>query len=168
MLIASPINRTATRANREGCKAPQYTPAVIARAALAVGGIVAFFILWDLVFTSDEERVEEATERLIALANGEGEEAVAAVLEALDPEYRGALALGTIESYLEEYVGGGRIQNVTAGGIYPFEKNGEWHVNLVISVTLRRRPGGSFWLAVSFVERDGVWRVIDLSKTWLK
>jgi len=141
---------------------------VIAKAALAVGGIVAFLILWDLVFTSDEERVEEAAKQLIALGNGEGEEAVAAVLGALDPEYRGAIARATLESYLEEYVGGGRIQHVTSGGISPFEKNGEWHVNLMIFVELRGRPGGRFPLAVSFVERDGAWRVIDLNQTWLK
>ncbi len=41
-------------------------------------------------------------------------------------------------------------------------------MNLMISVTLRGRPGGSFLLAVSFVERDGAWRVIELNRTWLK
>ena len=41
-------------------------------------------------------------------------------------------------------------------------------MNLVVSVTLRDEPQGRFLLAVSFVERDGVFRVIDLSRTWLK
>ena len=81
---------------------------------------------------------------------------------------RGSITRARLESYLEQYVGGGRIRSVTSDGISPFEKNGEWHVNLMISVTLRGRPGGSFPLAVSFVERDGAWRVIDLSRTWLK
>ncbi|MFQ5843448.1 MAG: hypothetical protein ACE5JG_00500 [Planctomycetota bacterium] len=136
------------------------------RLALAGLGVLGLALLLDALVVSDEERVEEVTKRLIALADRGGAEAAARIRDAFADDYRGQEPRERIDRYLEGYVAAARVVHVGTGGINAFERDGELVVNLRVSVALTDGQAGTFLLSLTFAERDGAFRIVGVSRTW--
>ncbi len=134
-------------------------------AALAVA--VAAYLLIDALVTSDREEVERTVERLLAAARRGGDGAVDEILEALADDYRGEgpFARDAMERRLRTHLGGtARLTRLGAGGYRAIWKGDGI---LVPILSIEAAAGGAVQrvvLSVSFAERDGRWRIRDITR----
>jgi hypothetical protein len=130
-----------------------------------VAGLVVAVLVYvavDALWTSETEQVEAEVERLIELAKRGGPGAAEEILDALAEDYRGAVSRAEAAAYLERYVLPGRLGQLTHGAIDAMWKGEEILVPLLrIDV-----EGRTVLLTVVFAERDGEWRVVDVSRAW--
>lgn len=139
----------------------------MARTVLA--GLVLAVAAWlaiQALVTTDLESVEEEIARLVALANAGGEDAVAGILAALAPDYRGSspFARSSVERHLRRYLGASKSRDIKTGDPSPIWKGDEIVVPLL---SIRATVDGStrtVILMVTFAQRNGTWKVVDVSR----
>jgi len=130
--------------------------------ALAVGA----YLLVNWFVTSDRERVEAEVERLVSLARRGGEGAASEILDALAEDYRGSRPFGRddIAAYLRRYVAQGKIRELSTGG---FKTLWDGEEILVPILRIDAAVSGAAYtliLTVRFAERDGAWKVVDITR----
>jgi hypothetical protein len=126
---------------------------------LAVGLYVAI----DALIETDAERVEAEVERLVEVARKGGDEAIAGILDAIADDYRGSglyereRVVGYVRHYLAE-----PPEELTTGKVVALDKGDEILIPLLTIHARTRRLGGSKPLRVTFAERDGRFKLVNV------
>lgn len=129
---------------------------------IAIG--VAVWIGINLLYTSDREKVEEETERLLLLARRGGEEASEAILAALADSYRGTMySREEVGGILAQWVSPARLASLDWGAVHATWKDGEFLVPLRITARTRL-DAGTILVTVLFAEEQGSFRVVDVTR----
>jgi hypothetical protein len=128
---------------------------------LAIGAWVAI----NALVTTEPERVEAEVERLLDLAREGGEGAADEILGALAEDYHGDYPRERIESYLDSYVGQARIRRLTTGNYKAVWKSDEIIVPILrIDAETHDGRAARTILRVTFAERDGEWKVVNVGR----
>jgi hypothetical protein len=124
----------------------------------------------DALVQTDAERVEDEVARLVDLAREGGEGAAREILAALADDYRGSGSFSRerIEGYVRQYVLEGRPEEIATGGYIAVPKGDEILVPLLRIDVRTKRYQGSALLRVTFAERDGRFRVVNVEQWHLE
>jgi len=129
---------------------------------------LASFLLIQAIVTTDRERVEAEIGRLADLARKGGPEAAAAIRAAFADDYRGtgAFALREIERQLERWVAPAKLRKVTLGDPQPIATDSDGILVPILRVTVESDGGvlGTFILTMTWGERDGTWKIVDITR----
>ncbi len=148
-------------------QAREYTRAVLRTLLAALAVAVAAWLLVDALVTSDREEVERLVGRLVAAARRGGDAAVDEILAALADDYRGEgpFARDAMERRLRAHLGGdARLAELSTGDYRALWKGDEMFVPIL---SVRAAAQGSpqrFVLSLWFAERDGAWRITDITR----
>lgn len=134
--------------------------------ALGLVLAVAAWVAIQAIVTTDREAVEEEIGRLVEVARSGGDEGVAEILAALAPDYRGSspFTRESMEANLRRFLAPGRMSDLATGDPSPIWKGEEIFVPLL---SVRAKVDGAartVILAVTFAEREGRWRIVDVSR----
>jgi len=126
--------------------------------------VIAGYVVFNLLVTTDLERVENDVERALEHARQGGDDAAEAVLSILADDYDGEYPRRSIESYVRRYVGQKRVREVTTGGYKAIWK-GEEIVIPILRLDVKTDHGlARAILRVTFAERDGEWKVVNVGR----
>ena len=126
--------------------------------------VIAGYVLFNLLVTTDLERVEDNVERALEHAREGGDDAAEAVLNILADDYDGEVPRRSIESYVRRYVGEKRVRELSTGGYKAIWK-GEEIVIPILRIDVRTDHWlGRAILRVTFAERDGAWKVVNVGR----
>lgn len=125
---------------------------------------IGIWLAVDALHKTDSERVEDEVARLVDVARQGGEDAAREILAALADDYRGSggFSRERIEGYVRQYVLEGRPEEITTGGYSAVTKGDETLVPLLRIDARTKRYQGSALLRVTFAERDGRFRVVNV------
>jgi hypothetical protein len=139
---------------------------VLVALLLAIG----IWLAIDALVKTDAERVEDEVARLVDLAREGGEDAAKGILAALADDYRGSGAFSRerIEGYVRQYVLEGRPEEITTGGYKAVPKGDEILVPLLRIDVRTKRFQANALLRVTFAERDGRFRVVNVEQWHLE
>jgi hypothetical protein len=131
---------------------------------LGLAIVIAAYVLYNLLVTTDLERVEAEVERALARAREGGDEAAEALLECLADDYAGEYPRRSIEIYVRRYVGQKRVRELTTGG-YKAVWKGEEIVIPILRLDAETDSGSlRVILRVTFARRDGTWKVVNVGR----
>ena len=137
---------------------------------IAAGVLVAIglYVAVDAIWTTDTERVELEVERLIDLAREGGPGAAEEILAALADDYDGAspFTRESIARNLEAYVATSRVRNLKSGSYTAVWKGDDILVPLLVLEADAGDRSGTLYLTIVFGQRDGRWKVVDISRAW--
>jgi len=141
----------------------------VGRTLLIVSALaLASFLLIQAIVTTDRERVEAEIERLADLARKGGPEAAAGIRAAFADDYRGSdsLSLREIERQLERWVAPAKLRKVTLGSPSPTADESGGIIVPLLRVTVETDGGvlGTLLLTVTWGERDGAWKIVDITR----
>jgi hypothetical protein len=126
--------------------------------------VIAGYALFNLLVTTDLERVEAEVERALQHAREGGDEAAEAVLEILADDYDGEYPRRSIETYVRRYVGEKRVRELTTGDYKAIWKGEEIVIPILrLDVETDRGPARAI-LRVTFAPRDGTWKVVNVGR----
>jgi hypothetical protein len=129
--------------------------------------VLAGTVLINVLVTTDRELVEADVERLIELARRGGDRAVDEILASLADDYRGGppFTRERIVRGLERYVGESSLELLETGGISTIWAGDEIVIPL-LRIHARTHGGyeGNLLLRIHYAERDGEWRIIEISR----
>lgn len=126
--------------------------------------LIAGYALFNLLVTTDRERVEAEVEWAVQQAREGGEEAAEALLEMLADDYEGELSRRSIEIYVRRFVGQKRIRELTTGDYKAIWK-GEEIVIPILRLDAETDSGPlRTILRVTFAPRDGTWKVVNAGR----
>lgn len=131
---------------------------------------IGIWLAIDAAVKTDAERVEDEVARLVDVARQGGEDAAREILAALADDYRGSGSYSRerIEGYLKLYIAEGRPEEITTGGYKALPKGDGILVPLLrIDVRTKRYQGTAF-LRVTFAERDGRFRIVNVENWGLE
>ncbi len=133
-----------------------------------VGSLVAIAIWFaiDALVTTDAERVEDEVERLVGLARQGGEDAAREILAALAEDYRGDgfFARERIADHVRRHVLEERAEEITTGKYVAVPAGDTILVPLLRLDVRTSRFEGTVLLRVTFAERDGRFRVVNVEQ----
>lgn len=126
--------------------------------------VIAGYALYNLLVTTDLERVEAEVERGVRLAEKGGEEAAETILEMLADDYDGEWPRRSIEHHVRRLVGGQRIRKVETGD-YKAVWKGEEIVIPILRLDVETDSGPiRAILRVTFAPRDDTWKVVNVGR----
>lgn len=126
--------------------------------------VVGAYVLFNLLVTTDLERVEDEVERALDHARRGGEDAAEAVLSILADDYDGEYPRSSIERYVRRYVGEKRVRELGTGDYKAVWKGDEIVIPILrLDVETDQGPGRAI-LRVTFAERDGAWKVVNVGR----
>jgi len=128
--------------------------------------VAGIYLLSDWIITTDRERVEDLVERMFAVAREGGEDATATCLDALADDFRGAGVFGreSIAAHLDRYVTARRVRSLERGGYETIWVGDEIHVPFVRLDADAGNLKGTMFLKLAFAERDGQWKLVDVTR----
>lgn len=140
---------------------------------IAVVGLLLAVGIWlaiDSLVTTDAERVEDEVARLVDLARQGGEDAAAGILAALAEDYRGSGAYSRerIAGYVQQHVALERAEEITTGKYIAVPAGDAILVPLLRLDVRTRRFQGTALLRVTFAERDGRFRIVNVEQWHLE
>ncbi|MHC4133776.1 MAG: hypothetical protein ACYTDU_21440 [Planctomycetota bacterium] len=126
--------------------------------------VIAGYALYNLLVTTDLERVEDEVERALAHAREGGDEAAEAVLDILADDYDGEYPRRSIEIHVRRFVGEKRVRKLTTGDYKAVWKGDEIVIPILrLDVETDRGPLRAI-LRVTFAPRDGAWKVVNVGR----
>jgi hypothetical protein len=126
--------------------------------------VIAGYALFNLLVTTDLERVEAEVEQALQHAREGGDEAAEAVLEILADDYDGEYPRRSIEIYVRRFVGEKRVRKLTTGGYKAIWKGEEIVIPILrLDVETDSGPARAI-LRVTFAPRDGAWKVVNVGR----
>jgi len=130
--------------------------------ALAIGA----YLLVNWFVTTDRERVEAEVERLVSLARRGGEEAASEISDALAEDYRGSRPFSRedIAASLRRYVAPGKLRELSTSDFKTLWDGEEILVPILRIDAATGSAGYTLILTVRFAERDGAWKVVDITR----
>ena len=128
--------------------------------AIVIGG----YALWNLLVTTDLERVEDDVERALAHAREGGDEAAEAVLDILADDYDGEYPRRSIENHVRRIVGEKRVRKLSTGDYKALWKGDEIVIPILRIDLETDRGSHSAILRVTFALRDDAWKVVNVGR----
>lgn len=126
--------------------------------------VIAGYALYNLLVTTDLERVEDEVERVLAHAREGGDEAAEAVLDILADDYDGEYPRRSIENHVRRFVGEKRVRKLTTGGYKAIWAGDEIVIPILrLDVETDSGPIRAI-LRVTFAQRDGAWKVVNVGR----
>jgi len=137
---------------------------------VALLSAIAVWLAIDALIVTDAERVEAEVERLVDLARQGGEEAAQEILAALADDYRGTgfYSRANIESRVRRHLVEERPEELSTGKIVAVPKGEEVVVPLLTIHVRTRREEVSRPFRVTFAERDGRFRIVNVENWGLE
>jgi len=128
--------------------------------AIVIGG----YALWNLLVTTDLERVEDDVERALAHAREGGDDAAEAVLDILADDYDGEYPRRSIENHVRRLVGEKRVRKLSTGDYKALWKGDEIVIPILRMDVETDRGSYSAILRVTFALRDDAWKVVNVGR----
>jgi hypothetical protein len=130
----------------------------IAIVAVIIGAVV----LWNVLVTTDREKVEADVLRLVELAKRGGEAAADEIFEALAEDYRGSgyFERDRVRRELTRRVGEGRLGSLEVNDFDVVATGEEMEIPWLILFT----EYGNAHLRVTYAERDGQWKIVNVNR----
>jgi hypothetical protein len=126
--------------------------------------VIAGYVVVNLLVTTDLERVENEVERAVARAREGGDDAAEAILALLAEDYDGEYPRRSIERYVRRYVGEKRVRELTTGNYKAVWKGDEIVIPILRLDVQTDDAFGRAILRVTFAERDGAWKVVNVGR----
>ncbi|MEM8883446.1 MAG: hypothetical protein AAGD14_05225 [Planctomycetota bacterium] len=140
---------------------------MVRNALLTLGIVLAAVIGFQIVYTDDREAVEERLETLFEIAREGGEDAFDEIMASIADDYRGSGSFG--RKYVERrlkaaLVPAGTTTEIKHGGFSPVVKNDEILVPIVSVQAKIRGNAVRYAFAVTFAQRDGEWKIVNVTR----
>jgi hypothetical protein len=126
--------------------------------------VIAGYVVINLLVTTDLERVESEVEQAVVRAREGGDDAAEAILDLLAEDYDGEYPRRSIENYVRRYVGEKRVRELTTGDYKAVWKGDEIVIPILRLDVKTDRFFGRAILRVTFAERDGAWKVVNVGR----
>ena len=125
---------------------------------------IGIWLAIDALVKTDAERVEDEVARLVDLAREGGEGAAGGILAALADDYRGSggFSRARIEGYVRQYLVEDRPEEITTGKPIAVPKGDEILIPILRIDARTKRSAGSAVLRLTFAERDGRFRIVNV------
>ncbi|MHC4222635.1 MAG: hypothetical protein ACYSX0_13385 [Planctomycetota bacterium] len=127
-----------------------------------VAVIIAAVVLWNVLVTTDRERVEADVLRLVELAKKGGQEAADEIYEALAEDYRGSgyFERERVRRELTKRVGAGRLKSLEVNDFDVVATGEEMEIPWLILFT----EYGNAHLRVTYAKRNDQWKIVNVNR----
>jgi len=128
------------------------------------------WLLVNLLVTTDLDRVENELVRLVEVARKGGPDAAADILAAFAEDYRGdgAYARDNVERALQRYVATSRVERLDVNNFKTVWAGEEIVVPLLLVTGAAAGFDVRLAVAVTWGERDGSWKIVDITRFQLQ